>query len=877
VNTRPGNPEPRRLPELLAPAGSPEAFRAAVAAGADAIYLSGKRFGARKFAANFSDSEIEEAVRYAHTWGVKVYVTVNTLIHDRELAAVSEYLVWLYSIGVDAVLVQDTGLAATARDLVPGLVLHASTQMTIHNAAGVRWAAEQGFRRVVLARELSLDEIRAIAEETKDTGIGLETFAHGALCYSYSGQCLLSSVIGGRSGNRGMCAQPCRKPFAVVTGTADAYGRPDRVQDLATKDRYPLSPKDLCTYPRLPELLAVPIASLKIEGRMKSPDYVAIVVSTYRQALDAIAAGTFKPSDEALRDLLMAFNRGFTAGYLLGDRHGKLMGRDAPDNRGVLIGNVTGYDRTQSLASVRMGVRLVPVPGDGLLFRSPDRTEETGFALNTRPLEKKGELQIKVPGPVRVGSEVFLTASLELGNRARQIVAKPPAGLRRPLPVDLDVTVREDGSITFQGTVIRRNDPPVPVSYTPDLILEEARSRPLTTEVLEQQMGKTGGTPFILRNLTVAYSGDRFAPVAEINRIRREFLAAAEEQLVASCRPDTREVRHAQRRWQELQSRHLPGKTLQAGGLLRLGMYVDTPEGVQAAVAAGVDTVYFEPDLWEPRLHCSSPDRFISPKDLLVPALAICRKAGVDLVWKFPRITRDPYLAAILPYVPAMAEAGIPACMVENTGTALAVRNAAQGLRLAGSIGLNIFNQAAVAALSPLFSALTLSPELSKDEIIALLSLLADKGQDTRVDLIVQGTSEAMITEDCLQRLVKPCSPGKSSAAFTGLRDETGHIFPARVDHDCRTRIGNASEICLIDHLPSIRAAGTGEVVIDGRGRPPVYAGSMAALYRKAVTWTNTHAEAGDGHAYLLSLKHDAKQIALGGITTGHFLRGLKE
>ena len=324
---------PARLPELLAPAGSPDAFRSAIAAGADAVYLSGKRFGARKSAANFTDAQIEEAVRTAHLHGVRVYVTVNTLIHDREMKSASEYLVWLWSFGVDAVLVQDTGLAAVAREIVPDLVLHASTQLTIHNAAGVRWAAAHGFRRVVLARELSLEDVSAIADATNNTGIGLEVFVHGALCYSYSGQCLLSSVIGGRSGNRGMCAQPCRKPWDLVTAEADEYGRPLSLRPIPLDGQYLLSPKDLCMYRSLPWLVQSPAVSLKIEGRMKSPEYVATVVSIYRRALDTIAAGRWEPADDDESDLLLAFNRGFTGGHLSRERYRRLIGRDARDNR----------------------------------------------------------------------------------------------------------------------------------------------------------------------------------------------------------------------------------------------------------------------------------------------------------------------------------------------------------------------------------------------------------------------------------------------------------------------------------------------------------------------------------------------------------------
>jgi putative protease len=458
------SPPARSIPELLAPAGSPEAFRAAIAAGADAIYLSGKRFGARKYAANFSDAEITDAVRLAQTRGVRGYVTVNTLIHDRELPAALEYLIWLYAAGVDAVLVQDLGLAALATEIVPGLVLHASTQMTIHNAAGVRWAAEHGFSRVVLARELSLAEVSAIAEATRDTGIGLEVFAHGALCYGYSGQCLLSSFIGGRSGNRGMCAQPCRKPWTLVTGTTDEYGRLSRVRDAGISSRYLLSPKDLCTYRSLEELVTSPVVSLKIEGRMKSADYVAIVVSTYRTALDAIAAGTWEPSAAAEQDLLLAFNREFTRGYLLSDRHDRLMGRDAPDNRGLRIGTVTRSDRKSGEVIVRQESAYMPETGDGLLMVHPGGSGETGFSINTPPRTAKDGLHIRTPGLVPPGSAVFVTASRELAARARQIVAKSGPGYQRVLPVDLQATISETGALSLNGSVERPDGVVVPVS-----------------------------------------------------------------------------------------------------------------------------------------------------------------------------------------------------------------------------------------------------------------------------------------------------------------------------------------------------------------------------------------------------------------------------
>jgi len=228
----------KSLPELLSPAGSSDALVAAVAAGADAVYFGGTRFGARRYAKNFGQDEISRAIDYAHTRGVKSYITVNTLVHDHELPDLTGHLIWLYENGADAVLVQDIGVASLAREVVPELPLHASTQMTFYDAGGVAWAAEQGFSRVVLARELPISGINEIAALTAGSGVGLEIFVHGALCYCYSGQCLLSSVMGGRSGNRGMCAQPCRKPYTLVSGTTDVYGRPGNFTAKKTSGAY---------------------------------------------------------------------------------------------------------------------------------------------------------------------------------------------------------------------------------------------------------------------------------------------------------------------------------------------------------------------------------------------------------------------------------------------------------------------------------------------------------------------------------------------------------------------------------------------------------------------------------------------------------------
>jgi putative protease len=870
------------VPELLAPAGSPEAFRAAVAAGADAIYLSGRKFGARKFAPNFSDEEIAEAVRYAHCWGVRVYVTVNTLIHDRELNGVAEYLIWLYSAGVDAVLVQDVGVAALARELVPDLALHASTQMTIYNADGVRWAAGQGFSRVVLARELSLAEVQEIVEKTADTGVGLEVFAHGALCYSYSGQCLLSSVIGGRSGNRGMCAQPCRKPYTWVTSETDEYGRPVSLNEIPAADPYLLSPKDLCTYRNLPKLAGSGVVSLKIEGRMKSPEYVAIVVSTYRRALDAIAAGTFAPTGEAERDLLLAFNRGFTKGYLFGAKHAALMGRDAPDNRGIGIGMVTRYDENSRTAHIRPTDPVVPVTGDGILFSvagHPD--EDWGFAINTVPARTNDGYSLSVPRPVKKGAHLYLTSSRELEARARQIIQHPPDDLRRPVPIDLYVRVDAEGILNFEGVILTGCREPIIVTYQPDIRLEPARTRPLTGAQAEQQLTKTGGTPFVISSFSLVYNNDRFIPLAELNRARREFLERAEETLVAASVPLPESIGNARdqlkKRTAESFSRALkPLENLSPG--LTLTVYADSLETVSAAAGAGCDAICFEPPQAGSSCIPGNAEDLPSLQETLELAAAICCAAKTRLILKFPRITGQEEQNEISGIVAESAAVGITECMAGNPGMAQAILEAAPGFTLSGSAGLNIFNHESVRALAGSYRMLTISPELSREQIRILTTSARNEGLDTVFGLIVLGNTDAMITKDCTIQPLLHCQGEKRQAAghtFYGIRDETGRVFPVRIDHACRSHIGNAAELCLVDHLPSVMQAGITDMGIDCRGRTAAYTKEAVRICRDAVAATLAGAKIGDPR--LIRAKEQVRTLVPGEITAGHFLRGLKE
>ncbi|MDD1705365.1 MAG: U32 family peptidase [Methanoregula sp.] len=874
-------PEIGKLPELLAPAGSPAAFRAAVAAGADAVYLSGKRFGARKFAANFSDGEIEEAITFAHERGVRVYVTVNTLLHDRELPGAVEYLLWLWSVGVDALLVQDTGLIRLAREVVPGLVLHASTQMTIHNSAGVSWAAEEGLSRVVLARELSLEEVNQIAAETEETGVGLEVFAHGALCYCYSGQCLLSSVIGGRSGNRGICAQPCRKPYTLVTGTIDEYGRPVTVKEHALPGPYLLSPMDLCTYRHLPELVSSPVASLKIEGRMKSPEYVALVVSTYRKALDSIAAGPWAPDPRAERELLLAFNRGFTSGYLLGKRYGSVMGRDAPDNRGLCIGTVTGYDNGRRTVTVRLGGPVIPETGDGLwIAGGGDDPSGIGFLLNNTPARTgKDAIVFAIPEKVRAGSKVYMTFSRKLDLHARQIIGHPPAGMQRPVPVDLSVTVDGNGTLAIGGVILpgTRN---LQARWRAENIFSPARSRPLFRDELRQQLVKTGGTPFAVRNIRIEYNENLSAPLALLNNARREFFRHAGEMLVSASRPAAPEVSEARQRWDARCSAPFSEKPKEgkrkSQKSLRILLCTDTIEGVRRASDAGCDEVWFEPGF---QGTCRPPGtiRQSINREEILAACAICRKTGIEFKWKVPKIAHDRELNDILDILSTCVSEGMTGCCIENMGTASALIKRFPSINLSGFTGLNIFNHVAAGACTDRFCLLTISSELSRDEMEILIREARSSGSRCTFALVVEALAEAGVTEDCPARPVRHCRdlPKGDPGDFYGIRDSRGRVFPVTRDASCRTHILNAVETCLIDSLPGIARMGIGGIVIDARGRPPAYVKAMTGIYREAVDSCGQQPEG--ARADLSKLKERIKTLAWGGLTAGSFFRGLRE
>ncbi|MGZ8940785.1 MAG: peptidase U32 family protein, partial [Limisphaerales bacterium] len=512
-----------RVPELLAPAGDWECAKAAVENGADAIYFGLEKFNARMRANNFTETDLPRLMEFLHLRGVRGYVTFNTLVFPNELPQAEQYLRSIISAGVDAAIVQDVGIARLIRSLSPDFHIHASTQMTITSAAGVEFARELGCNLVVLARECSIKEIESIQSQGASVGgessLPLEVFVHGALCVAYSGQCLTSESLGGRSANRGECAQACRMPYELISdGKTIPLG--DR--------KYLLSPQDLAGIEVLPDLIRSGVSSLKIEGRLKSPEYVANITRVYRAALDKLSASSPVPhfTEAESYDLQMGFSRGLYSGWFRGINNQQLVHARFGKKRGVLLGQVLRVRDGEVAISNQGAVK----PGDGVVFDSgnPDQPEEGGrvYQAITRGNETHlrfgyGDLDFD---RIHEGDRVWKTSDPELDRRVRQTFAGDQPRFQRPIHFEVH------GVVSRPLTVIVRDDEGHIARADSQMLLELAQKRPLTLDFLREQLGRLGGTPFKLGDLDAQISGEVVLPVSELNRMRRTLVADLEAQ-----------------------------------------------------------------------------------------------------------------------------------------------------------------------------------------------------------------------------------------------------------------------------------------------------------------------------------------------------------
>ncbi|MCJ2544607.1 U32 family peptidase [Thermostichus vulcanus] len=529
---------PSGLPLLLAPAGDWDCAKAAVENGADAIYFGLERFNARMRARNFTEADLPELMAWLHQRGVRGYVTFNTLVFPSELTEAEGYIRSIVAAGVDAAIVQDIGMVRLIRHLSPDFPVHASTQMTITSGIGAEFAEQLDCERVVLARECSLKEIGKIQAHLAEKGsrLSLEVFVHGALCVAYSGQCLTSESLGGRSANRGECAQACRMPYDLVV---DGIRR-----DLGEK-RYLLSPQDLAGLEVLPELVKLGIHCLKIEGRLKSPEYVANVTRVYRQALDAVAAGQpQRISRQDRYELEMSFSRGLYTGWLRGINNQELVHARFSKKRGVYLGQVLGIQQDQVVIRLEAPLKA----GDGVVFDQgqPDLPEQGGRVYRIQQKQGRAFLSFG-PGDIdlnriHVGDYLWKTSDPELEKRLRHsFIGEQP---RHQRPVCIEV----HGQVGSPLTVILRDEQGHVVQVESPMPLVAAHHQPLTTEKLKEQLGRLGSTPFKLGSLHNFLTGEVMLPVSALNQMRRE----AVEQLQALRAQPLRWQLNLEAHWQQL-------------------------------------------------------------------------------------------------------------------------------------------------------------------------------------------------------------------------------------------------------------------------------------------------------------------------------------
>ena len=532
------------MPELLAPAGDWDCAKAAVENGADAIYFALKKFNARIRAANFTEADLPKLMEFLHRRGVRGYACLNTLVFENELAEAERNLRAMIAAGVDAVLVQDVGIARLVRRLSPDFPMHASTQMTITSAAGVEFARELGCNLVVLARECSLKDIEAIQNQLRNdecrmtkgpavnagspsvirhSSLPLEVFVHGALCVAYSGQCLTSEVLGGRSANRGECAQACRMPYELISD--------GKLVPLGDR-KYLLSPQDLAGLELLPDLLRAGVASLKIEGRLKSPEYVANITRIYRQALDQVGTRNSEPGTKGIPryEMEMAFSRGLYTGWFRGVNNQQLVHGRFGKKRGVFLGHVTRVLRDAVVVKLEGPLK----PGDGVVFDAgkPETDEEGGrvYEVRTSNSEIRDSAELRFGrgdvdfSRVHAGNKLWKTSDPELDRQLRRSFAGDTPQFQRA--IDMEV----HGSTGQPLTLIARDELGHAAKVESALPLAAAAKQPLTAELLRAQLGRLGGTLFKPGALKNQLVGRVLLPVSELNRLRRAAVAELERQ-----------------------------------------------------------------------------------------------------------------------------------------------------------------------------------------------------------------------------------------------------------------------------------------------------------------------------------------------------------
>lgn len=833
--------------ELLAPAGSIDALVAAVENGADAVYLAGQHFGARKFAKNFTDDELRSGIDYAHVRGVKVFLTVNTLVFNEEFHDLLPFLAIAREAGVDAVIVQDLGVMRVLREAFPDMPLHISTQATVHNAKGVEWLEGLGAERVILAREMTL---RDIAQMKERTGAELETFVHGALCYCYSGQCLMSSLIGERSGNRGACAYTCRLPYDM---TQQGEVMPE------VEQKHVLSSKDLNQIESLPRLIEAGVTSFKIEGRMKRPEYVAVVTRAYRNAIDRYYAGDFHITQAENEALLRVFNREFTQGFLEGKEKWAFTSWDTSGNRGTPLGEVVdagdGWVRVAlaDTLSTKDGIVIQHMPTWG--HEKGGSPEEYGFTVSQiahagRFLTDAGPgmiVELKGAQQASPGDKVYKTAdhdtltaardSFERPHRRVAIETKVRVAPGEPIHVTMRDTVR-DIAATHEGSVA-----------------QAARSAPLAERAVREQFAKMMETVFDQTKLTVRVEGAAFAPLSELNEARRGAVAKLEAAIAARYHRPAPEKAPGLPPTPSQTTVGSGGRTPQAPPLLAVNCW--GIENVRAALEGGAKEIYYS------GLKVGG----LQPKwdeDNVQEAARLAREHGATLWLASGMIQKDWEVEALRAAV-RLVRNDIAGILAGNHGAAQVAKE--ERVPFIADWPMNVYNSITTDWLRTHGAArITLSPELTLDQMADVA-----RHTDARLEAIAHGRLTLMTSEYCSIGHATRCQmPGGTWApchdnAYT-LQDRMGKHFPLETDGSCRMYILNSVELAMMDRLFELSEAGLDAVRIESIGTKPDALREQVRLYKAALERP--------GFAVERAEWQQLEALCPDGFTTGHYYRG---